>query len=67
MNAFQQIDESKTLVFAASDRGINANWTDGAAPNFLQRLPWHYRPWVTVYPLLLALPVLLTALWHCGS
>jgi CubicO group peptidase (beta-lactamase class C family) len=59
VNAYREAGGGRTIVFAQSPRGINANWTDGVALTFLRRLPWHYRPAATIYPFPLALLVLL--------
>ena len=60
-NSFQQVGGERTLVFAAFGNEVNANFTDASSLDYLRRMPWHYRPWITIYPILIALALLLTA------
>jgi CubicO group peptidase (beta-lactamase class C family) len=67
INEYQEEGGSRSIVFAASDRGINANFTDASSLAFMHQLPWHYRPWLTIYPGLAALALLLTAVVPAAS
>jgi hypothetical protein len=61
VNAFTDSATHATFVFAASPRGINANSTTGSAPWFYHRLPWHYRPAITLVPLFVGFIILVSA------
>jgi NO-binding membrane sensor protein with MHYT domain len=50
-------------VFASSPRGINANFTDASTLAYIHQVPWHYRPWFTIFPLPIALVLLITGVF----
>jgi len=66
LNYFEHEDYSIGLVFSALDDGVYANRIDGAAYTFVEKIPWHYRPSATIYPLPIALLFLLTGVvyWY---
>lgn len=61
VNQYQEEGGTQSIVFASSPRGINANFTDASTLAYIHQLPWHYRPWLTIFPLPLALVLLITA------
>jgi CubicO group peptidase (beta-lactamase class C family) len=63
VNQYQEEGGKRSIVFASSPRGINANFTDASTLAYIHQLPWHYRPWLTIYPLPIALVLLLTAVF----
>jgi CubicO group peptidase (beta-lactamase class C family) len=63
INEYQEENGPRSIVFAASPRGINANFTDASSLTYMQQLPWHYRPWLTIIPLPIALVLLITSVF----
>ncbi|HEY6620338.1 MAG TPA: serine hydrolase domain-containing protein [Steroidobacteraceae bacterium] len=63
VNQYQEEGGPRSIVFASSSRGINANFTDASTLAYIHQLPWHYRPWLTIFPLPIALVLLLTAVF----
>ncbi len=61
LNAFLNEQTHVTMIFGTVGEGIYANSTGGSAPFFLEKVPWHYDPAATIYPLPIALAFLLTA------
>jgi CubicO group peptidase (beta-lactamase class C family) len=63
VNQYQEEGGNRSIVFASSARGINANFTDASTLAFIHQLPWHYRPWLTIFPLPIALVLLITGVF----
>ncbi len=66
LNYFEHEEYSAGIIFGVLDDGVYANRIDGAAYTFLEKIPWHYRPSATIYPLPVALLFLLTGViyWY---
>ncbi len=66
LNYFEHEEHSTGIIFGVSNDGVYANRIDGAAFRFLEKIPWHYRPSATIYPLPVALLFLLTGViyWY---
>jgi CubicO group peptidase (beta-lactamase class C family) len=63
VNQYQEEDGLRSIVFASSPRGINANFTDASTLAYIHQVPWHYRPWLTIFPLPIALVLLITGVF----
>ena len=63
VNQYQEEGGTRSIVFASSPRGINANFTDASTLAYIHQLPWHYRPWLTIFPLPIALVLLITGVF----
>ena len=63
VNQYQEEGGPRSIVFASSPRGINANFADASTLAYIHQLPWHYRPWLTIFPLPIALMWLITAMF----
>jgi CubicO group peptidase (beta-lactamase class C family) len=66
LNYFEHEEYSTGIIFGVSDDGVYANRIDGEALAFLEKIPWHYRPSVTIHPLPVALVFLFTGViyWY---